>query len=44
MSAGLKRIIYLLHKYVSLALVTVWSVQILSGVILVFAPEINDQR
>ena len=39
MSAALKKTIYQLHKYVSLALVMIWSVQLLSGVILVFAPE-----
>lgn len=44
MSAGFKKSIYLIHKYVSLVLVAIWSVQILTGVILVFAPEINDQR
>jgi len=44
MSAALRKTIYQLHKYVSLALIMIWSVQLLSGVILVFAPEINDQR
>ncbi|GGB80037.1 PepSY-associated TM helix domain-containing protein [Henriciella pelagia] len=44
MAGGLKKTLFTLHKYVSLVLVAIWSIQILSGVILVFAPEINDQR
>lgn len=44
MSTGLKSTLYQLHKYVSLAMIAIWTIQILSGVILVFAPEINNQR
>lgn len=42
MATSAKSIIYKTHKYVSLALIALWFVQILTGVLSVFAPEIND--
>jgi len=40
----MRQFVYSLHKYLSLILGLIWFVQILSGVILVFAPEITDLR
>ena len=44
MAVSAKKLSYKVHKYVSLALVAVWFVQIVTGMMSVFAPEINDIR